>query len=45
VLSLPSTTSGTAALRGRLRDGDVLVTLGAGDVWRLASLLVEGDSP
>ena len=36
--------SGTAALRGRLRDGDLLVTLGAGDVWRLASQLVDGGS-
>ncbi|MFL5870520.1 MAG: UDP-N-acetylmuramate--L-alanine ligase [Solirubrobacterales bacterium] len=33
-----------AALRGRLRDGDVLVTLGAGDVWKLADLLAEGGS-
>jgi UDP-N-acetylmuramate--alanine ligase len=28
------------ALRGRLRDGDLLVTLGAGDVWKLAGALV-----
>jgi UDP-N-acetylmuramate--alanine ligase len=29
------------ALRGRLRDGDLLVTLGAGDVWRLAEALID----
>ena len=28
------------ALRDRLRDGDLLVTLGAGDVWKLAEALV-----
>jgi UDP-N-acetylmuramate--alanine ligase len=33
----------TAALHGRLRDGDLLVTLGAGDVWRLAATLVDGE--
>jgi UDP-N-acetylmuramate--alanine ligase len=36
--------SAAAALRGRLRDGDLLVTLGAGDVWRLAGALVDGES-
>jgi UDP-N-acetylmuramate--alanine ligase len=30
------------ALRPRLRDGDLLVTIGAGDVYRLADALVEG---
>jgi UDP-N-acetylmuramate--alanine ligase len=34
--------SAAAALGGRLRDGDLLVTLGAGDVWKLASMLVDG---
>jgi UDP-N-acetylmuramate--alanine ligase len=34
--------SAEAALRDRLRDGDLLVTLGAGDVWRLAEALVDG---
>jgi UDP-N-acetylmuramate--alanine ligase len=29
------------ALRGRLREGDLLVTLGAGDVWRLAEALID----
>jgi UDP-N-acetylmuramate--alanine ligase len=33
------------ALRGRLREGDLLVTLGAGDVWRLAAVLVEEQRP
>jgi UDP-N-acetylmuramate--alanine ligase len=31
------------ALRPRLKGGDLLVTLGAGDVWRLAASLVEED--
>jgi UDP-N-acetylmuramate--alanine ligase len=33
-----------AALAGRLRDGDLLVTIGAGDIWELAhSLAAPGD--
>jgi UDP-N-acetylmuramate--alanine ligase len=31
------------ALRSRLRDGDLLVTIGAGDVYELADALVEDD--
>ena len=30
------------ALRPRLRDGDLLVTIGAGDIFKLADALVEG---
>jgi UDP-N-acetylmuramate--alanine ligase len=33
--------SAERALRDRLRDGDLLVTLGAGDVWKLAEAFVE----
>jgi UDP-N-acetylmuramate-alanine ligase len=32
------------ALRPRLAEGDVLVTIGAGDIFRLAERLVEGDA-
>jgi UDP-N-acetylmuramate--alanine ligase len=31
------------ALAPRLREGDVLVTIGAGDIYRLADRLVEGE--
>ena len=33
------------ALRGRLREGDLLVTIGAGDIYELASQLVDEQMP
>ena len=35
----------SAALAPRLREGDLLVTIGAGDVFELAEALVDGDEP
>jgi UDP-N-acetylmuramate--alanine ligase len=42
VLWTPTIESATAALADRLEPGDTLVTIGAGDVHRLAESLVEG---
>jgi UDP-N-acetylmuramate--alanine ligase len=39
---LPTAAAAEAALAGRLREGDVLVTIGAGDVFKLAEALVAG---
>ncbi|MET0558479.1 MAG: UDP-N-acetylmuramate--L-alanine ligase [Solirubrobacterales bacterium] len=39
---LPKAGQARAALEGRLGEGDVLVTIGAGDVFRLGEQLVEG---
>jgi UDP-N-acetylmuramate--alanine ligase len=38
---LPDAEKAEAALADELRPGDVFVTLGAGDIWRLAEALVE----
>jgi UDP-N-acetylmuramate--alanine ligase len=40
---LPTAELAEQALRPRLGEGDVLITIGAGDVYRLADALVEGD--
>jgi UDP-N-acetylmuramate--alanine ligase len=40
---LPTAEAAAAALRPRLEEGDVLITIGAGDVHRLAQALVDGD--
>ncbi len=37
-------TSAVAHLRASLRDGDLVLTLGAGDVWRVARALATGES-
>jgi UDP-N-acetylmuramate--alanine ligase len=42
---LRDTATAERALAPRLREGDVLVTLGAGDVFRLADALVESAEP
>jgi UDP-N-acetylmuramate-alanine ligase len=39
---LPTAELAAQALRPRLGDGDVLITIGAGDVYRLAEALVDG---
>jgi UDP-N-acetylmuramate--alanine ligase len=41
---LPTAELAAQALRPRLREGDVLITIGAGDVFKLADALVEGDA-
>ncbi len=38
---LPSTVDRVARIRSELRDGDILVTLGAGDVWKLGMSVLE----
>jgi UDP-N-acetylmuramate--alanine ligase len=40
----PTTAAAAAVLSPRLRDGDVVLTIGAGDIHRLADALVEGAS-
>jgi UDP-N-acetylmuramate--alanine ligase len=40
---LPTADVAARALGPRLREGDVLITIGAGDVYRLAEALVNGD--
>jgi UDP-N-acetylmuramate--alanine ligase len=40
---LPSADAACAALASRLSPGDVLVTIGAGDIFKLGEALVEGD--
>jgi UDP-N-acetylmuramate--alanine ligase len=40
---LPRAEAAEAALAARLGEGDVLVTIGAGDVFRFAEALVDGD--
>jgi UDP-N-acetylmuramate--alanine ligase len=39
---LPTAEAAAAALRPRLGDGDVLITIGAGDIHKLAEALVDG---
>ncbi len=39
---LPDATQAAAALGPRLSDGDLLITIGAGDIFRLAEAVVEG---
>jgi UDP-N-acetylmuramate--alanine ligase len=39
---LPTAEAAAEALRPRLGEGDVLITIGAGDVYRLADALVDG---
>jgi UDP-N-acetylmuramate--alanine ligase len=39
---LPTAEAAAEALRPRLAEGDVLITIGAGDVYRLAEALVDG---
>jgi UDP-N-acetylmuramate--alanine ligase len=39
---LPTAEVAAEALRPRLGDGDLLVTIGAGDIHRLAEALVDG---
>jgi UDP-N-acetylmuramate--alanine ligase len=41
---LPTAELAAQALRPRLADGDVLVTIGAGDIYKLANALVNGGS-
>jgi UDP-N-acetylmuramate--alanine ligase len=41
---LPTAEVAAQALRPRLGAGDVLITIGAGDVYRLADALVDGDA-
>jgi UDP-N-acetylmuramate--alanine ligase len=41
---LPTAEAAAEALRPRLGEGDVLITIGAGDVYRLAEALVDGGS-
>lgn len=38
---LPSSVDRVARVRAELRDGDILVTLGAGDVWKLGMSVLE----
>jgi UDP-N-acetylmuramate--alanine ligase len=40
---LPTAEAAAAALRPRLGDGDVLITIGAGDIYKLADTLVDGE--
>ncbi|HKH22663.1 MAG TPA: UDP-N-acetylmuramate--L-alanine ligase, partial [Solirubrobacterales bacterium] len=40
---LPTAEAAAAALRTRLGEGDVLITIGAGDIYRLADDLVDGE--
>jgi len=40
---LPTAEAAARALGPRLREGDVLITIGAGDIHRLAEALVEGE--
>ncbi len=40
---LPDAEAAAAALGSRLGDGDLLVTIGAGDIFKLAEALAEGD--
>jgi len=35
----------TAALRKTVRKGDIVVTLGAGDVWKIGEALIRADTP
>jgi UDP-N-acetylmuramate-alanine ligase len=42
---LPTAEDAAAALRPRLGEGDVLITIGAGDIYRLADALVHGGGP
>jgi UDP-N-acetylmuramate--alanine ligase len=39
---LPTAELAAQALRPRLREGDILITIGAGDVYRLAEALIDG---
>jgi UDP-N-acetylmuramate--alanine ligase len=39
---LPTAELAAQALRPRLREGDLLVTIGAGDIYKLADALVNG---
>jgi len=39
---LPNTDVAAAALRPRLREGDLVITIGAGDIYKLADALVDG---
>jgi UDP-N-acetylmuramate--alanine ligase len=40
---LPSAEAAARALGPRLQEGDVLITIGAGDIFRLAEALVDGE--
>jgi UDP-N-acetylmuramate--alanine ligase len=40
---LPTAEAAAEALRPRLGEGDVLITIGAGDIYKLAEALVDGD--
>jgi UDP-N-acetylmuramate--alanine ligase len=40
---LPTAEQAAQALGPRLREGDLLITIGAGDIYRLAESLVDGD--
>jgi UDP-N-acetylmuramate-alanine ligase len=39
---LPTAEAAAQALRPRLGEGDLLITIGAGDVYKLADSLVDG---
>jgi UDP-N-acetylmuramate--alanine ligase len=39
---LPTAEAAAAALRPRLGEGDLLITIGAGDIFKLADALVDG---
>jgi UDP-N-acetylmuramate--alanine ligase len=42
---LPTAEAAAAALRPRLGEGDLLITIGAGDIFKLADALVDGGGP
>jgi UDP-N-acetylmuramate--alanine ligase len=42
---LPDAKAAAAALGPRLGEGDLLVTIGAGDIFKLAEALADGEGP
>lgn len=42
---LPATVDRVQAVRSELRPGDILVTLGAGDIWKLGMAVLEAGGP
>jgi UDP-N-acetylmuramate-alanine ligase len=42
---LPSAETAVEALGPRLKEGDLLITIGAGDIYKLAEALVDGAEP
>ena len=41
----PTTETAVQALGPRLEEGDLLITIGAGDIYKLAEALVDGAQP